>query len=228
MPGRWGLRLPRMLGCVLPPFLLWGQGASETAQPSFQGAPGSVGGGLGGGEHRWWTSRRQNVQQLEFGDRHLAGAQRNPSWGCCPATAPPPPCAPLFHGHLEIQPTTAGARSSSLPSCSLTSNTPAHSLGGARAELFWLEVGEGCRERGRISSPYTRHCPPGQPGTESLNNSPNVNNLKIFLFNCFPCPAWGRLCRAARGRGRRPPGSSAASWAVNQGRAPPPPLRSRL
>lgn len=96
------------------------------------------------------------------------------------------------------------------------------------AWLLWLEVGEGCWEEGRISSPYTRHCPPGQSGTESLNNSPNVNNLKIFLFNCFPCPAWGPLRWPARGRGRRPPGSSAGSRAVNHGPAPPPPPRSRL
>lgn len=79
--------------------------------------------------------------------------------------------------------------------------TPAHRAGKGR----------------RISSPHTRHCPPGQSGTESLNNSPNVNNLKIFLFNCFPCPAWGPLGWPARGRGRRPPGSSAGSRAVNQG-----------
>lgn len=35
--------------------------------------------------------------------------------------------------------------------------------------------------------------PQGSSGTKSLNNSLNVNNLKIFLLNCFPSSA--SLCR---------------------------------
>lgn len=36
--------------------------------------------------------------------------------------------------------------------------------------------------------------PQGNSGTKNLNNSLNVNNLKILLFNCFPSSAAG-LCR---------------------------------
>lgn len=214
-PSHSGVRVPVRLPSPASrePLGLWAGGWEEGSTEE-----GNTSGGLPRGRTRGGWSLATSASLVLRG---------TPAGGAVlPPRPPPTPFAPTFHGHLEIQPTTAGARSSTLPSCSPTSHTPAHSLGGAW--LFWLEVGEGCRERGRISSPYTRHCPPGQPGTESLNNSPNVNNLKIFLFNCFPCPAWGRLCRPARGRGRRPPGSSAASWAVNHGRAPPPPLRSRL
>lgn len=208
-PSYSGVRAPVRLPSPASrePLGLWAGGWEE----------GSTAGGLPGG---------RTCSSWSSGTGTWLVLRGTPAGGAVPPRRPPTLRAPL--PWTLGNPTHHCRGTLQLPSCSLTSNTPAHGLGRARAEFFWLEVGEGCRERGRISSPYTRHCPPGQPGTESLNNSPNVNNLKIFLFNCFPCPAWGRLCRAARGRGRRPPGSSAASWAVNQGRAPPPPLRSRL
>lgn len=148
----------------------------------------------------------------------------------------PQPSLPVPHpvrgpGHLSF-PALMDAWESHPPSRDHTPAScpaapcPQPSVWGAR--LLWLESGWGCWERGQDFLSSHGHCPPGQRGTESLNYSPNVNNLKIFLFNCFPCPAWGRLGWPARGRGRRPPGSSAASWAVNHGPAPPPPLRSRL
>lgn len=143
------------------------------------------GGGLGGGEHHWCSSGRQDMQQLQLGHQHLAGAQRNPSWRGRPATAPPTP---------------AGARGSGW-------RRPRGAGSGAGFPL-----------------PH-RALPPGAAGAERLNNSPNVNNLEIFLFNCFPCPAWGRLSACA---GAGAPGSRAAGRAVNQAAAAaPPPPRSR-
>lgn len=74
--------------------------------------------------------------------------------------------------------------------------------------------------RGRTSSPYTGHCPPGQSGTESLNNSPNVNNLKTFLLIAFP--ALPRAARwPARGRGCRPPGAAGARLSIRLRAAAP-------
>ena len=95
--------------------------------------------------------------------------------------------------------------------------------GWGRALAFsgWNWV-RGCWENGPDFLSLHRHCPPGQSGTESLNNSPNVNNLKIFLFNCFPCPAWGRLRWPARG-GAMAAGSGAESGCQSGPRPPPPP-----
>lgn len=47
--------------------------------------------------------------------------------------------------HLAVPPTIAGAHSNALPSCTLTSKTPAQSGG---AWLFWLEVAEGVLKKG--------------------------------------------------------------------------------
>lgn len=170
----------------------------------------------------WWKSRRQGGRQLGLGLQDLHGTPRPQLEAPSPSRASSPAICPSL---LSLRSPTHHHRGA-LPSCILTSQTTAQS--GA-AWLFWLEVAEGLLRKGQdFLSLHEALFPRAVSGTESLNNSPNVNNLKIFLFNCFPCPAWGWLRWPARGRGRRLPGSSAGSWAVNHGAAPPPPLRSRL
>lgn len=72
----------------------------------------------------------------------------------------------------------------------------------------------GCREGAGFPLLAQGTVPQGGLATKSLNNSPNVNNLKIFPFNCFPCPAWGRLCWPLWGRER---GRGRQGAAVNHG-----------